>query len=253
MTATGPVPARCHRLKRGREASKFVGTQASTHAELHPDNSRDQIHVQTPGQNCVLGLQSSPSSSAVYSLPFSSRKHYPKSFFFLLFFFGSPLVIQHHFLQGAKGFINLPVPGESKFPPVPCYLRLWDHFAVQSPWKVGCRVFDPFVNGPVSSAKASEWVDVKRCVTRGQNLPLLPGFFHYFFQSPKFQCFRSLCGTPYPAIIPFQVSLLFVSSSNFNYKLLQGRAISSCGLFNSDQNEAGTEAVVRAETHARKF
>ena len=93
MTATGPVPARYHRLKRGREASKFVGTQASTHAELHPDNSRDQIHVQTPGQNCVLGLQSSPSSSAVYSLPFSSRKHYPKSFFFLLFFFGSPLVI----------------------------------------------------------------------------------------------------------------------------------------------------------------
>ena len=98
-------------------------------------------------------------------------------------------------------------------------------------------------------------VDVKRCVTRGQNLPFLLKVSSSLSSSllSFFQCFRSLCGTHYPAIIPFQVSLLFVSSSKFNYKLLQGRAISSCGLFNSDQNEAGTEAVVRAETHARKF
>lgn len=46
---------------------------------------------------------------------------------------------------------------------------------------------------------------------------------------------------------------MFVLSSKFNYKLLQGRAISLRGLFNSDQNKAGTEAVVRAEIYARKF
>ena len=93
MTAAVPVPASYPKLKREREASKFVGTQVSTQAELHPDNSRDQIHVQTTGRYCVLGLQSSLSSSVVYSLPFLSRRHNPKRFFFLLFFFGSPLVV----------------------------------------------------------------------------------------------------------------------------------------------------------------
>ena len=62
MTAPAPVPASDPKVKRGREASKFVGTQASTHAELHADNSRNQIHVQTTGQYCALGLPSSLSA-----------------------------------------------------------------------------------------------------------------------------------------------------------------------------------------------
>lgn len=170
-----------------------MGTQAFTRKKLCPDNAWDQIHVQTTGQCCVLGLQSSLSNSAVYShccfQVVSTALNVSLCFLFL-----------HHFLQGAKGFIKSPSPR------VPAYLLLFKilgslHCSVPGEsgllclWPL-CQPFEYIAKAVNPSQRQWIEVDVKCCVTRGLKVPFVLKVLSFL------HCFRNLCWTHYPGIIP---------------------------------------------------